>query len=74
MSEIERDSKNDYPNDGVDENVGRPDAVKVHWFRSTLTQTIVVGIASFLAPGVYNALAATGAGGLADVNIGELNP
>lgn len=41
---------------------------KVHWYRSTLWQTIVVGVASFLAPGVYNALAATGAGGLADVS------
>jgi hypothetical protein len=28
---------------------------------------LVVGWASFLAPGIYNALASTGAGGLADV-------
>jgi hypothetical protein len=41
---------------------------KVHWFRGTMTQTIIVGLASFLAPGSYAALAATGAGGLADVS------
>ena len=41
--------------------------VKVSFFRSTLWNTLVVGWASFLAPGIYNALASTGAGGLADV-------
>jgi len=42
--------------------------VKVSFFRSTLWNTLVVGWASFLAPGIYNALASTGAGGLADVS------
>jgi hypothetical protein len=41
---------------------------KVHWFRGTLFQTLVVGWASFLAPGMYAALASTGAGGLANVS------
>lgn len=41
--------------------------VKVSFFKSTLWNTLVVGWASFLAPGIYNALASTGAGGLADV-------
>jgi hypothetical protein len=41
---------------------------KVHWYRGTTAQTIIVGVASFLAPGAYAALAATGAGGLADVS------
>jgi hypothetical protein len=42
--------------------------VKVNWFRGTLVQTLIVGLASFLAPGAYAALAATGAGGLANVS------
>jgi hypothetical protein len=42
--------------------------IKVNWFRGTLFQTLVVGMASFLAPGAYAALAATGAGGLANVS------
>ena len=45
--------------------------VKVSFFRSTLWNTLVVGWASFLAPGIYNALASTGAGGLADVGFGQ---
>jgi hypothetical protein len=45
-----------------------PTPVKVSFFRSTLWNTLVVGWASFLAPGIYNALASTGAGGLADVS------
>ena len=45
--------------------------VKVHWFRGTLFQTLIVGMASFLAPGAYAALAATGAGGLANVSDAE---
>jgi hypothetical protein len=44
-----------------------PEPVKVSFFKSTLWNTLVVGWASFLAPGIYNALASTGAGGLADV-------
>jgi hypothetical protein len=47
---------------------------KVSFFRSTLWNTLVVGWASFLAPGIYNALASTGAGGLADVSIKSQNP
>lgn len=43
----------------------------VHWFRSTYFQAVVTGVASFLAPGCYAALAATGAGGLASVEIGN---
>ncbi|WVQ84172.1 hypothetical protein IAT38_006319 [Cryptococcus sp. DSM 104549] len=45
--------------------------VKPFWFRSVTTQAIITGIASFLAPGAYAALAATGAGGLANVEIGN---
>ncbi|GFZ43697.1 hypothetical protein JCM24511_01417 [Saitozyma sp. JCM 24511] len=44
---------------------------KVHWYRGTTAQTIIVGVASFLAPGAYAALAATGAGGLADITWGN---
>jgi hypothetical protein len=46
------------------------DRTKVHWFRSTLMQVVIVGSVSFLAPGAYSALASTGAGGLADVSDG----
>lgn len=42
-----------------------------HWWRNTYTQAIITGIASFLGPGMYAALAATGAGGLANVQIGN---
>ncbi|WVW78605.1 hypothetical protein I302_100564 [Kwoniella bestiolae CBS 10118] len=45
--------------------------VKPHWYRSVTCQAIITGIASFLAPGAYAALAATGAGGLANVEIGN---
>ncbi|OCF37457.1 hypothetical protein I317_03868 [Kwoniella heveanensis CBS 569] len=45
--------------------------VKVHWFRGTTMQAIITGVSSFLAPGAYAALAATGAGGLASVEIGN---
>lgn len=38
---------------------------KVHWFRSTIFQVIVVGGVFFCAPGMYVALNALGAGGLA---------
>ncbi|KAG7086164.1 hypothetical protein E1B28_002126 [Marasmius oreades] len=38
---------------------------KVHWFRSTIFQVIVVGMVFFCAPGMYNALSSLGAGGLA---------
>ncbi|KAF9486910.1 hypothetical protein BDN71DRAFT_1405485, partial [Pleurotus eryngii] len=37
----------------------------VHWFRSTTFQVLVVGGVFFCAPGMYNALSALGAGGLA---------
>lgn len=39
--------------------------VKPHWYRSTLFQIWVVGGVFFCAPGMYNALSALGAGGLA---------
>lgn len=48
--------------------------IKVQWFRGTLCQTLIVGMASFLAPGAYAALAATGAGGLANVSARLLHP
>ncbi|KAL1407741.1 hypothetical protein Q8F55_007175 [Vanrija albida] len=51
--------------------VPAPAAAPVPWFRSTYTQALVTGVASFLAPGMYAACAATGAGGLADVKIGN---
>jgi MFS family permease len=38
---------------------------KVHWYRSTIFQVLVVGGVFFCAPGMYNALSALGAGGLA---------
>lgn len=38
---------------------------KVHWFRSTVFQILVVGGVFFCAPGMYNALSSLGAGGLA---------
>ena len=44
-----------------------PHPTSVSFFRGTLFQTLVVGLASFLAPGMYAALSATGAGGLANV-------
>ncbi|WRT64918.1 uncharacterized protein IL334_001857 [Kwoniella shivajii] len=44
---------------------------KYHWWRSVTCQAIITGMASFLAPGAYAALAATGAGGLANVEIGN---
>ncbi|KAJ7096465.1 hypothetical protein C8R43DRAFT_1141639 [Mycena crocata] len=38
---------------------------KVHWYRSTVFQILVVGGVFFCAPGMYNALSSLGAGGLA---------
>ncbi|KAJ6618791.1 major facilitator superfamily domain-containing protein [Mycena sp. CBHHK59/15] len=38
---------------------------KVHWYRSTIFQILVVGGVFFCAPGMYNALSSLGAGGLA---------
>jgi hypothetical protein len=37
---------------------------KVHWYRSTMFQAFVTGAASFMGVGLFNALSATGAGGL----------
>lgn len=54
--------------DVMQHEVPRPTAVS--FFRGTLFQTLVVGLASFLAPGMYAALSATGAGGLANVRTG----
>ncbi|PFH54268.1 hypothetical protein AMATHDRAFT_135592 [Amanita thiersii Skay4041] len=39
--------------------------IRVHWFRSTIFQVLVVGGVFFCAPGMYNALTSLGAGGLA---------
>ncbi|WRT67508.1 uncharacterized protein IL334_004480 [Kwoniella shivajii] len=44
---------------------------EVEWYRSTLVQVVIVGMTSFLAPGAYSSLASVGAGGLANVNIGN---
>ncbi|KAJ8522395.1 hypothetical protein ONZ45_g1042 [Pleurotus djamor] len=49
------------PNDDILPSTNR----KVHWFRSTIFQVFVVGGVFFCAPGMYNALSALGAGGLA---------
>lgn len=38
---------------------------KVHWYRSTITQILIIGGVFFCAPGMYNALSGLGAGGLA---------
>ncbi|KAF9259716.1 hypothetical protein L218DRAFT_874130 [Marasmius fiardii PR-910] len=54
---------NDY-DDGQESEVEAP-SYKVHWFRSTLFQVVVVGMVFFCAPGMSNALASLGAGGLA---------
>ncbi|KAJ3970046.1 major facilitator superfamily domain-containing protein [Lentinula raphanica] len=50
--------KNDAPFDGQK-------MYPVHWFRSTIFQILIVGGVFFCAPGMYNALSALGAGGLA---------
>jgi len=42
-----------------------PVRYKVHWYRSTIFQILVVGGVFFCAPGMYNALSSLGAGGLA---------
>ncbi|KAF9259715.1 MFS general substrate transporter [Marasmius fiardii PR-910] len=54
---------NDYE-DGQKSEVEVP-SYKVHWFRSTSFQVVVVGMVFFCAPGMYNALSSLGAGGLA---------
>ncbi|KAJ7578368.1 major facilitator superfamily domain-containing protein [Mycena floridula] len=46
-----------------DETKSEPGTYKVHWFRSTIFQILVVGGVFFC--GMYNALSALGAGGLA---------
>ena len=38
---------------------------KVHWYRSTIMQILVISGVFFCAPGMYNALSNLGAGGLA---------
>ncbi|CED85344.1 Uncharacterized conserved protein [Phaffia rhodozyma] len=37
--------------------------VKTWWFRGTIFQAVIVGLCSFLSPGTWNAMSATGAGG-----------
>jgi hypothetical protein len=72
MSTVDHDSQREKMPTTDDVASGPPpelsEPVKVSFFRSTLWNTLVVGWASFLAPGIYNALASTGAGGLADVS------
>ncbi|TRM59342.1 major facilitator superfamily domain-containing protein [Schizophyllum amplum] len=55
------------PKDATAESESSQDGqyYKVHWFRSTIFQVIVVGMVFFCAPGMYNALSGLGAGGLA---------
>jgi hypothetical protein len=77
MSAADHDSKREKMQGTAADDVASAHAemsepVKVSFFRSTLWNTLVVGWASFLAPGIYNALASTGAGGLADVSHSEL--
>lgn len=36
---------------------------KSKWYRRVLFQATVVGLCAFLAPGLYNAMQSTGAGG-----------
>ncbi|OCF33394.1 hypothetical protein I316_04813 [Kwoniella heveanensis BCC8398] len=55
----------------VNEFIVAEEPRKIQWFRSTLAQILIVGFTSFLAPGAYSSLAAVGAGGLANVNIGN---
>ena len=50
---------------GKDEQGDLPLNRKVHWYRSTITQILVIGGVFFCAPGMYNALSGLGAGGLA---------
>jgi hypothetical protein len=45
---------------------------KVHWYRSTMFQAFVTGAASFMGVGLFNALSATGAGGLQNTYTGKL--
>ncbi|TVY91998.1 UNC93-like protein [Lachnellula willkommii] len=52
-------SKETVPTHIADEN----DNAKRTWYRTTFFQTTVVGLAAFAAPGLYNAMQATGAGG-----------
>lgn len=39
------------------------EVVKKSWFRGTIFQAVIVGLCSFLSPGTWNAMSATGAGG-----------
>ncbi|KAF8891201.1 major facilitator superfamily domain-containing protein [Infundibulicybe gibba] len=47
------------------DNEGGTPRYKVHWYRGTIFQILVVGGVFFCAPGMYNALSSLGAGGLA---------
>lgn len=49
------------PSDGDVESGSSP--VPVTWFRSVFFQATVTGICAFVAPGLYNAMQSTGAGG-----------
>ncbi|KAK7038030.1 MFS general substrate transporter [Favolaschia claudopus] len=57
--------KQDVAESSYPEAASSPAPYKVHWFRSTIFQIVVVGGVFFCAPGMYNALSSLGAGGLA---------
>lgn len=42
------------------------------WFRSTFTQATILGICSFLAPGLWGAMNSLGAGGAREFRVGLL--
>ncbi|WVF68819.1 hypothetical protein IAT40_003592 [Kwoniella sp. CBS 6097] len=70
-AEQHMDKEKPYGGGEVDELIVADEPRKIDCFRSTLTQVLIVGFTSFLAPGAYSSLAAVGAGGLANVNIGN---
>lgn len=37
--------------------IGPVDVARVHWFRSTYFQSVVLGIAAFTCPGIWGAMA-----------------
>ncbi|ORY81779.1 major facilitator superfamily domain-containing protein, partial [Leucosporidium creatinivorum] len=39
------------------------------WFRNPFTQTVIVGLCAFCAPGIWSAISATGAGGTLEANL-----
>ncbi|KAJ5893242.1 Membrane protein [Penicillium taxi] len=47
----------------VDDRDVERDNVPYHWYRGVFFQATIVGLAAFVAPGLYNAMQSTGAGG-----------